>query len=549
MSAGSGFDPGHARLRLLEVRTRKGAVEVRRFHALDLEPGEDPQEATGGAFGAMRRKPAPVRVGLTGADLMLRYLPVPEVEDWRLERLMEFEVRELEGRSGAPLASSYNLLPVPKELDEEDTVLLGLVREDLLDGWLEALGGLPVQGFTPNAVALYNAYLALGDHEPSVTLLANLGHGTLDLALVRGTDLYFARSVTTGLERRDRTLAGRLGVDETRARRLVHRHLDLELALGKRLDSDADRVTRPLLALYEPLPTLLGSMVTLCKAQARLRDLSLDRVLLTGGGAAARGLVPFLTERLKVPVSLWNPCEMVAADGLPPEQQELLEADGPGAAVALGLALSAADPDLYALEILPRAALRRREFRERGVWAVVAGVLAAAFLVVDFVVTSGRAADLESEARRLERQAQARERSEAEAQRLLEGLAAAEEIHGDLYARRALQRSVQEAHRLLAAWLPAGLWVEGIRAELQAGDDWGLPGQAVPVVQIRGKGESRERDASALFGEFSERVKGLLPGGEAALRPEVSRRRREVLDWSLTLHFLAPARVEEEEEE
>ena len=67
---------------------------------------------------------------------MLRYLPVPAVEDWRLERLMEFEVRELESRSGSPLADSYNLLPVPHDLDDEDTMILALVREDLLGGFL-----------------------------------------------------------------------------------------------------------------------------------------------------------------------------------------------------------------------------------------------------------------------------------------------------------------------------------------------------------------------------------------------------------------------------
>ncbi|HEX9795154.1 MAG TPA: pilus assembly protein PilM [Planctomycetota bacterium] len=550
MSSGAGFDPGRTRLRLAEVRSRKGVVQLTRFHSVDLEAGEDPHDVAGESFGGMRRKPAPTRVGLTGADLMLRYLPVPEVEDWRLERLMEFEVRELETRSGSPLATSYNLLPVPRELDDEDTILLGLVREDLLDEWIAALGSLPVQGFTPNAIALYNAYLALGDHEASTTLLANIGAGTLDLTLVRGTDLHFARSVTTPLEKRDATLAERLGTDAARARRLLHKHLDLGAAVGKRLDPDADRVTRPVLPLYDPLPTLLSSMVTLCKAQARLRDLALDRVLITGGGAATQGIEDFLCERLKVPVSVWNPIEMLDLSALPPEQAEQAEADGPGATVAIGLALSAADSELFALEILPKAARRKRDFRERGVFGVAAAVLAVGFLVADFVVTSGRTAELEQTSRRLKNEASAAETSHALAQDLLAQVEARELVSTDLSTRVALRRSAEEMTKLLATSLPDNLWVESLHVEMQPGDDWELTGTAVPVVRVTGHGENRARQASAAFGDFSSRVQAFLPGRERAMRPETKPKGRAAIEWFLTAHFLpVPPAADVDEDE
>ena len=132
MSRGAGLDPGRTSVRLAEVQLRKGEVSLSRYFSVAVEPGETPLEVTADAFGYLRKKPAPVRVGLTGSEIMVRYLPVPPVEDWRLERLMEFEVREIESRSGSPLATSFNLLPVPKELDEDDTILLGLVKEDFI---------------------------------------------------------------------------------------------------------------------------------------------------------------------------------------------------------------------------------------------------------------------------------------------------------------------------------------------------------------------------------------------------------------------------------
>lgn len=532
MSLGSGLDAGRSRVRLAEVGVKKGEVALRRYHSVAVEGGESPLAAAASAFGLSRLKVAPLRVGLTGSDVMMKYLPVPQVEDWRLERLMDFEVREIEARSGQAMATSYNLLPVPKELDEDDTILLGLVKEDLLDSWIAALGRLPVQGFSPNSVALYNAYLALGDHAPEATLLANVGAATLDLALVRGTQLYFARSVTTSLEKRDQTLAARLGTDATRAARLVEKHLDLRAGTGARISTDAERVTRPVLPLYDPLPTLLGGVISLCKAQARLRDLRLERVLLTGGGARANGLPELLASRLGIPVELWNPVELLDSGALPESQYEELKADGPAAVVALGLALSAADSDLYALEILPAAARKRRAFRERGVYSVVAGALAVLFLIADFVVTSGRAEELGARSRAIGRDLQAAERNDQRAEILARAIAERSALVRDLSARYAAQRSAQELQAALGAWLPSNLWVDRVTVELADGKAWDQPGVVLPVVEVKGFGVNRERRAEQVLTEFEARIKERLARPEDAVRLSTSNKANEI-EWTL----------------
>lgn len=549
MSLGAGLDAGRSRVRLAEIKTKKGEITLTRYHSVAVEPGESPSEAAAAAFGGGRLKVAPVRVGLTGSDVMMKYLPVPQVEDWRLERLMDFEVREIESRSGQSMAVSFNLLPVPKELDEDDTILLGLVKEELLADWISGLGKLPVQGFSPNSIALYNAYLTLGDHAPDATLIANVGASTLDLALVRGTELYFARSITTSLEKRDQTLAARLGTDATRAERLIHQHLDLSAASGARISTDAERVTRPVLALYDPLPTLLGGVISLCKAQARLRDLRLERVLLTGGGAKANGLAELLGARLGVPVEVWNPVEMVDSQGLADDQYEQLQADGPAAVVALGHALSAADSDLYALEILPAAARKKRDFQQRGVYSLAAAALALAFLVADFLLTSGQADKLGTHAGKLRRDLQAAERNDQRAEQLMAGIERQDAIVADLKARYALQRSAQEFLGVLGAALPTNLWVDSWEIELQPGKDWGLEGIDVPVVIAKGHGVDSEQYAEPAFTGFAESIKGKLSDGEQAVRITTSAR-SDSFEWSLSAHLLdlPPAAGEEEEE-
>ncbi|MCP4092502.1 MAG: pilus assembly protein PilM [Planctomycetes bacterium] len=546
MASGCGIDLGHSLVRLAMVDSRKGAHTLKRYLAAAPEGGETPVEAARAVFSGAKRSGS-VHVGLTGADLMMRYLPVPAVEDWRLERLMDFEIREIEGRSGSSMASSYNLLPVPKGLDDEDTMLLSLVREDLLDETMSGIPGIAVKAFSPNAIALYNCYLALGDHEQSTTLIASLGKGTLDLALVNGTDLYFARSVTTSLEKRDQTLAAQLGIDGERAKGLIHKHLDLRLATGQRLGTDAERVTRPLLPLYESLPTLLGGVVTLCKAQTRLSELNLDRVLLTGGGANANGLVEFLNDRMRVPVSVWNPAEMIDPSELPEDEADQLEADGPGAAVALGLALSAADPDLYALEILTAAARKKKAFAERGIFNILMGAAAVIFLAVNFIVMGGLADEAATASAATKRTQKALDTSNSEAVELLEQIREQELLYRDLEARFAVNRSAAEFIDHLRTSLPDSLWVEQVRVTMTDGKEWEREDQPVPILQVEGRAEDDVRAASSAFGVFVVALEGML-ADKTYLQPS-SNPRGKVLEWSMRAQLLEERNPSEEGEE
>src|SRR6185295_17590575 len=109
-------------------------------------------------------KPTNARVGLTGRDVNIRYTRVPRVPDWQLRNLMRFEVEEIGDQSGSGVASDFNLLPALPEVEGEDVVLLAMAREGLLDAHaagVRAVGG-SVEAFTPNAIALYNAFLRYG---------------------------------------------------------------------------------------------------------------------------------------------------------------------------------------------------------------------------------------------------------------------------------------------------------------------------------------------------------------------------------------------------
>jgi Tfp pilus assembly PilM family ATPase len=547
MGLGSALDLGSYRVRYAAAKAHKGEVALQRYLSGAVNSTQAPAETAQDLFANDVKRVGSLRVGLTGSDLMMRYLPVPVVEDWRLERLMDFEIREIEERSGSSLASSYNLLPVPQGLDEEETMLLGLVREDLLEETMEHIPSFSVQAFSPNAIALYNAYLALGDHEPCTTLLASLGNGTLDLALVNGTDLYFARSVSTSLAKRNQTLATALGINPLQAETLIHKHCDLSVALHGAQSTDVDRVTRPLLPMYESLPTLLSGVVTLCKAQARLSELNLERVLLTGGAAETKGLAEFLADRMRVDVSVWNPSQMINIDGLSDEEADQLESDSCGATIAIGLALGAADSSLYALEILTAAAKKKREFAERGIFQILMGVAAMAFIALSMVVMGGLADDAESVSRSLRREQQKNERNHETALALIEQIEQRNIVFDDLRSRRSVIDSAYTFMTHLEGKLPESLWVESVTVQLVDGKDWNREGERVPVVLVRGRAEEDVRGASRDFAMFTGHLEKVVPGGQSAVKAS-SNTRAKALEWSLQAHMLKPLVATDDQE-
>jgi Tfp pilus assembly PilM family ATPase len=164
-------------------------------------------------------KPVNARVGLTGRDVNIRYTRAPRVPDWQLRNLMRFEVEEIGEQAGAGVGSDFNLLPPLPEIEGEDVVLLAMARESLLDAHLSGLTSLggKLDAFSPNAVALYNAWLRFGVIGDETVLLANIGHDNVDVAIVRGPDLLFARNLTGGSRLFEEALSQRLGVSSEKA--------------------------------------------------------------------------------------------------------------------------------------------------------------------------------------------------------------------------------------------------------------------------------------------------------------------------------------------
>jgi hypothetical protein len=239
---------------------------------------------------------------------------------------------------------------------------------------------------------------------------------------------------------------------------------------------------------------------------------------------------------------------MVDLDGLPEEEAEQLEADGPGATVALGLGVGAADTQLYALEILTAAARKKKEFSERTLFSILMGVAAVAFIVVNFVIMGGLAESAGLASKSMLNTKKRIESSNTSATELLEQVRLETLLYQDLESRYAVSHGTDSLLNYLEHSLPESLWVESFSVSLSDGKEFGHDGRRIPVFEIAGRAEDDVRAASQAFGGFTGGMSALLADGDRDMQASSTPTGKN-FEWSMRTQLMNEPKPEGDAEE
>lgn len=502
-------------LGLRNARFLRGYAKGNTFHVTNfaLVPLASTEITEGWSACELSFKPGASRVGVTGRDVNVRYVRVPRVPDWQLRNLMRFEVEEIGGQSGAGLASDFNVLPNLPEIEGEDVVLLAMARENLLaehEAGLRELGGT-LDAFTPNAIALYNAWIRYGVLQDETVLVANIGHDNVDVVISRGPDLLFARNLSGGSRLFDDAIAQRFGISSEKARELKEEQASLDPA-AKHLDTNAERASRAILGAAGQLLSLLQSAVLFCKSQVKLTGLKLDRVVLCGGGAALDGLPKYLSAGMSVPVEIFDPWRVVDTSALAEAEREELERFKLESVVALGLAAMASDPEAYGIEILTAKTRKQRAFTGQHIWLIAAGVLAAGYLGWEAWRTSRELTTARELARSTEQSYKRASETNRKAVELVTENKKLQDFANELHALKGSGEQLARTIALLGNELPSDFWVTQISASERADPELGIPrGDERPIVSVAGRAREGANSLSALYQLFVQNVRAKLP--------------------------------------
>ncbi len=409
-SSGIGIVIGGHTVRGLCVRRKGDAYVVTKVVAASAD---EVSVADAGRFLASKGlKGAPVTLGLSGKDVIIRYNQVPPVPEWRLKNLMKFEVLEVSGQSGGEVSADYRKLnlPDPDGTRGEDTVLVCLARNPYLEPLLASLtaGGLSVTGGCPNSVGLFTSFAVNATYrEDETCLLVNVGGQGMDLAIERGGELLFARNASPGGDAYTAAIAAAFSTTPAKAETMKVTKGDVTpRGQAKYADPTGEKVANAIMGTAGQAAQLIQSTLMIGRAQCKLPDLKVDRVLLAGGGSSLKGLDAYLKNAMGVPVERFDPFQGCDLSELSDEERALLTEKPHEFATVLGLAQTHLAPAAFALEVIPEAVRKKRDFASKGIFSVAAALVAAGALGVVYTSRKAAAEEVARQASALRRDAE-----------------------------------------------------------------------------------------------------------------------------------------------
>jgi Tfp pilus assembly PilM family ATPase len=534
----TGLDLGSSALKAVRVGRRKGRRVLLRAARValpeDARSGWTPECVAGSLpeLGGGRRGWGDAVVGLSGKEVMLRYIHLPPAGPEKIRLMMNYEVAEIAGKSGGDVTCDYRTVELPKGLSGENTLVVGYAREESVVSLIDALkaGGVGTRFICPTCIGLFNAMAHLGQWGDGETLmLLDIGSERLSIAVGGERVFYFARIVGPGGRTFTEAVAERLKVDLATAESMKRK-----IGAVGPVEEDASPQRRQVgTALEEAAGEVLSvvrSSILFCRAQTRLQDLSPSRILVTGGASALRGFPEWLSTKLDKPVETFHPAALMDASGLPPAERAWVE-EAPGeATAAIGLALAGEGPPSFALDLLPNAMKQRRRFRARTVYLWMAGVAAAAaavLLLVGALLSNGKARRLAGERAEMLGEIQGRQKAYGRLKK------EAEELRGQTAALSGEgfgNRLALEVMGVLIRATPAAVEIGHVDvARTVERKKKKRKSEEVYDVVVKGVVHPSEKDVFQVLGSFRERLLTACPsfvltGGARESKPDAEGR-------------------------
>jgi Tfp pilus assembly PilM family ATPase len=227
MAIGLGVDIGSQSIKAVQVNvsgnhiTVTGAMKIPR-ESLGKETAEDQeskgQEAIPANLGkelaraGMRRAGC---LGLTGRDIVLRYLTTPPMSPQKLRMFIDMQISDRvipgkkdEGAQG--ITYDFRILNVPTGLKGDMVIMAAAAKNESLNNILSSCrsAGFNARRLTPSAFGLARAFQMTQEMPPKETMaVVEVGHAGLEIVLISEDTIYFARNGPGGSRRFDAGLS------------------------------------------------------------------------------------------------------------------------------------------------------------------------------------------------------------------------------------------------------------------------------------------------------------------------------------------------------
>ncbi len=338
-----GLDIGSGALKLVQLKKEKRGYKLKKFSVFPIDPELIVDGAvmdSGQVVTAIRElfekeavKVKNVSLSVSGHSVIVKRINLPLMTEEELQESIKWEAEQFIPFDINDVNVDFHVLQTPESQREEGQmqVLLVAVKKDKLMEYTNLVmeAGLnPVIGDV-DAFALQNMFTENYDVKEGETIaLINIGASVMNINILRGGIFSFTRDISTG------------GKQYNEA---IQREMDLSFDQSERVKRaevidgiDAAQVNDIVQRLNAELISEIVRSFDYFKTTSP--NESVERILLSGGGAKLSGLVALLAERSGIPTEIVNPFNRIE---VPHDQfdADFIAQMGPQAAVGVGLAL------------------------------------------------------------------------------------------------------------------------------------------------------------------------------------------------------------------
>jgi len=240
-----------------------------------------------------------VKLALSEASVYTQVIQLPPMSETELASAIEYEAEQYIPLPLEKVQLEYFVLSgQPRGLGEEkiDVLLIGAQKKAIND----LLSVVNLLGLVPKAVEteILAVTRCLAVY-PDTSLLVNMGKSSTELAILSGTDINFVSNIEMGGETLTRAVAQSLSLTIQQAEEYKKTYgLDLSVLDGK--------VAKSMTPVFDQLIAQIQKTFNYF-SRKKVDNLSMSRVILSGGGVQLPGVNTYLTQKLGLEAVLGNP--------------------------------------------------------------------------------------------------------------------------------------------------------------------------------------------------------------------------------------------------
>lgn len=240
-----------------------------------------------------------VKLALSESSVYTQVIQLPPMSETELASAIEYEAEQYIPLPLEKVQLEYFVLSgKPRGLGEEkiDVLLIGAQKKAIND-FLSVVNLLSLIPKTVETEILaVTRCLAI---YPDTSLLVNIGKSSTELAIVSGIDLSFVSNIGIGGETLTRAVAQGLSLTIQQAEEYKKTYgLDLSVLDGK--------VAKACLPVFDQLIAQVQKTFNYF-SRKKVDNLSMSRIILSGGGAQIPGISIYLAQKLGLETVLGNP--------------------------------------------------------------------------------------------------------------------------------------------------------------------------------------------------------------------------------------------------